>query len=72
MPQCCEKISTKGKMRRCHKRTKKGIKFCYIHKLTFRFPDIGTCCFCGDACNPCSQACGRCVRNGNMYRGLYY
>lgn len=21
------------------------------------------CCFCSDPCNPCSQSCGRCVRN---------
>ena len=21
------------------------------------------CCFCGEACNPCSQSCGRCMRN---------
>ena len=20
------------------------------------------CCYCGDECNPCSQACGRCMR----------
>ena len=25
--------------------------------------DIGTCCFCGDECNPCSQSCGRCARS---------
>ena len=22
----------------------------------------GTCCFCGDDCNPLSQACGACIR----------
>lgn len=22
----------------------------------------GTCCFCEEPCNPCSQACGRCMR----------
>lgn len=25
--------------------------------------DIGTCCFCGYECNPCSQSCGSCVRS---------
>jgi hypothetical protein len=25
--------------------------------------DIGTCCFCGDECNPCSQSCGSCTRS---------
>ena len=25
--------------------------------------EVGKCCFCGDECNVCSQACGRCVRN---------
>ncbi|MEM0354035.1 MAG: hypothetical protein QXW79_00500 [Thermoplasmata archaeon] len=24
----------------------------------------GTCCFCREDCNICSQACGRCARNG--------
>ncbi len=24
--------------------------------------EMGTCCFCGDYCNPCSQSCGSCVR----------
>ena len=32
--------------------------------------EYGTCCFCGDLCNPCSQACGRCVRNGYYSYGI--
>ena len=24
----------------------------------------GRCCFCHEQCNPCSQCCGRCARNG--------
>lgn len=24
----------------------------------------GVCCFCQGECNPCSQACGICIRNG--------
>jgi len=23
----------------------------------------GTCCFCGEYCNPCAQSCGACIRN---------
>lgn len=33
--------------------------YCFQHKFKLI---VGTCCFCGDACNPCSQACGRCMR----------
>ncbi|XWV26071.1 hypothetical protein QJ857_gp1009 [Tupanvirus soda lake] len=29
--------------------------------------EYGTCCFCGEGCNPASQACGRCIRNGHNY-----
>ena len=25
----------------------------------------GYCCFCNDECNPASQSCGPCMRNGN-------
>ena len=28
--------------------------------------EYGICCFCQNYCNPCSQACGRCMRN-NFY-----
>lgn len=28
---------------------------------------IGTCCFCGGECNPCSQACGMCARSLSSY-----
>lgn len=27
---------------------------------------IGKCCFCGEICNPLSQSCGQCMRNGNF------
>lgn len=26
------------------------------------FDPVGQCCFCGERCNPCSQACGHCAR----------
>lgn len=25
--------------------------------------EYGSCCYCGDDCNICSQACGRCARS---------
>ena len=25
------------------------------------------CCFCQEACNPASQACGQCARNPHIY-----
>ncbi|UUT40574.1 hypothetical protein [carnivorous sponge associated iridovirus] len=28
--------------------------------------EVGTCCCCGGPCNPCSQACGACPRNGRL------
>lgn len=30
----------------------------------------GTCCFCGNECNPASQACGACPRN-LFFRGAW-
>jgi len=32
------------------------------------FSEEGVCCYCGARCNPCSQACGPCIRNGPMMR----
>lgn len=31
----------------------------------------GKCCFCSDLCNPASQACGPCVRNGPMMENYF-
>ena len=28
--------------------------------------EYGTCCLCGDYCNPMSQSCGRCARDLTM------
>ena len=33
--------------------------------------DDGQCCFCGEECNPASQACGQCVRNGPMHKAFF-
>lgn len=33
--------------------------------------EVGTCCFCGGDCNPCSQACGPCIRNGAMMMSYF-
>lgn len=36
-------------------------------------PKFGTCCCCGSPCNPCSQTCGACPRNGRLMAwGLGY
>jgi len=32
-------------------------------KTEFFEEEPGTCCFCGDYCNPCSQSCGSCNRS---------
>jgi hypothetical protein len=29
-------------------------------------PEFGTCCCCGGPCNPYSQTCGACPRNGRL------
>ena len=34
--------------------------------LILEEPEIGTCCCCGGPCNPCSQTCGACPRNGRL------
>jgi hypothetical protein len=31
----------------------------------------GKCCFCGDACNPASQACKPCMRSPMMWYSAY-
>ena len=41
--------------------------------LILEEPDVGTCCCCGGPCNPCSQTCGMCPRNGRLMAwGLGY
>lgn len=30
----------------------------------FEWKGQGFCCFCNDECNPASQSCGPCLRNG--------
>lgn len=41
--------------------------------LILEEPEVGTCCCCGDPCNPCSQTCGACPRNGRLMAwGLGY
>jgi len=32
-------------------------------KETNEWPDVNCCCYCGEECNPYSQACGPCMRN---------
>lgn len=34
--------------------------------LILEEPEIGTCCCCDGPCNPYSQACGTCARNGRL------
>ena len=46
-----------------------NLPICYHHliqadRLLGDEPEFGVCCFCQGPCNPCSQACGRCVRRG--------
>lgn len=33
--------------------------------------ETGTCCFCGGPCNPCSQTCGACPRNGSLMKWAF-
>lgn len=33
-----------------------------------RWKGVGYCCFCNDECNPSSQSCGGCIRNGDAMR----
>lgn len=34
--------------------------------LILEEPEVSTCCCCGCPCNPCSQTCGGCPRNGRL------
>lgn len=38
----------------------------YEDGLEIEYPDVGICCCCGDHCNPQSQTCGRCPRDGQL------
>jgi hypothetical protein len=41
--------------------------------LLLEEPEVGACCCCGGPCNPCSQTCGACPRNGRLMAwGLGY
>lgn len=41
--------------------------------LILEEPEVGTCCCCGGPCNPRSQTCGACPRNGRLMAwGLGY
>ena len=72
----CKALTRKIKPCRCFVTTKNNPEhhlLCHIHLTELRkkiknqvFEDLaeyGICCFCNDYCNPCSQACGRCMRN---------
>jgi hypothetical protein len=38
----------------------------YHDDLFIEEPGFGTCCCCGGLCDPCSQTCGACPRNGRL------
>ena len=61
--------------RKCKNRKEEGKDTCRAHTKeveeeveTEILPswEEGTCCFCGDECNPMSQACGYCMRRMTM------
>jgi hypothetical protein len=73
--RCIYKISD-SKPHRCKNHIHKNF-YCKIHydiinnvnlvdNKTDTTDEYGTCCFCGDYCNPCSQSCGRCAREITM------
>ena len=37
-----------------------------LDNLIGELPEVGTCCCCEGPCNPCSQTCGSCPRNGYL------
>jgi type IV secretory pathway VirB6-like protein len=49
-----------NKVRYCKNNTK--YFYCKKHQLISYNDEYGTCCFCGDKCNPASQSCGHCIR----------
>lgn len=48
------------RLRKCKKKTNE--LYCTQHQILTNASNFGTCCFCGEGCNPCSQSCGRCAR----------
>jgi len=61
LKRCKHKVVDKysKKVRVCKNKT--DGEYCHIHNEIENFQE-GLCCFCGEECNPCSQACGRCAR----------
>lgn len=55
------------KERKCKRSRYEKSLHCKQHQNVFINFEIGTCCFCGDSCNPCSQSCGGCARSNAMY-----
>jgi hypothetical protein len=45
-----------------------GHPFCLKHLTIYAFKDFGCCYICKNPCNPCSQACGRCMKKNMFFR----
>lgn len=63
--RCSHLIHVSKKWRRCKNKVYLDGK-CSKHYKPY-VSDIGTCFVCHEACNPCSQTCGRCARDLTMY-----
>lgn len=63
----CGKLAKANLCRSCQKMCSCGRVAVYGKNNCSSCPDPdfeeGTCCFCGNPCNPSSQSCGRCPRN---------
>ena len=57
-------INKNGKITKksCRNKTRKIHGYCHVHDEYPNYDEFGRCCFCGNPCNPNSQACGRCAR----------
>lgn len=73
--RCNHELIDKITKRKRHCRKFSPYYYCKSHEQDITVIDEdyfhSYCCFCGDECNPCSQACGRCIRKISLVGRLY-
>jgi hypothetical protein len=74
--RCHFQITDKITKRKRNCKNKSQYYYCKLHQTPYISAEIaetellGTCCFCGYDCNPCSQACGSCIRKLSLFGHL--
>ena len=65
---CCYYCNFPGQLCKCDfqnpcEKCGEGVCDCSNEIESELIEELGTCCFCGEYCNPCAQSCGACIRN---------